>query len=186
MDYSGLVVLLGDLPDLLQALGFRCVPHFTTLQKALRRLLTLPRANRLLTVTVRRFLGRRRGAGAPARGHPRRPFPLEDGPPAAGHREADSFGLRGAGELRLLVFGDHDGLLQPVAQFFLLARPFGQALLQVDDAGAGRVALHLDEHLLGLPLQGLAGLPALPGALSHGAMRAKKDREGTGPTIANG
>jgi hypothetical protein len=59
-DYRGLVVLLDDLPDLVQTLGLRSVPHFTTLQKALRRLLTLPRANRLLTVTVQRFLGRRR------------------------------------------------------------------------------------------------------------------------------
>jgi hypothetical protein len=59
-DYRGLEVLLFDLPELARALGLRTVPHFTTFQKALQRLLTLPRANRLLTVTVQRFLGRRR------------------------------------------------------------------------------------------------------------------------------
>lgn len=36
------------------------VPHWTTLQKACRRLLTLRRAERLLTGTVRRLMGRRR------------------------------------------------------------------------------------------------------------------------------
>jgi hypothetical protein len=59
-DYRGVTALLCDLADLRAALGLVRVPHFTTLQKAGRRLLTLRRANRLLTVTVRRLLGRRR------------------------------------------------------------------------------------------------------------------------------
>src|SRR5262249_1075642 len=59
-DYRGITDLLRDLSDLRGALGLERVPHFTTLQKAGRRLLTLPRANRLLTVTVRRLLGHRR------------------------------------------------------------------------------------------------------------------------------
>jgi hypothetical protein len=58
-DYRGVTALLRDLADLRAALGLVRVPHFTTLQKAGRRLLTLRRANRLLTVTVRRLLGRR-------------------------------------------------------------------------------------------------------------------------------
>lgn len=59
-DYRGIVVLLQDLPDLRHATGLRGVPHFTTLQKASRRLLRLPRARRLLGVTIRRLLPRRR------------------------------------------------------------------------------------------------------------------------------
>lgn len=59
-DYRGIVQLLHDLPDLVGTLGLKKVPHYTTLQKALGRLLKLPRAGRLLSETVRRFLGRRR------------------------------------------------------------------------------------------------------------------------------
>jgi hypothetical protein len=59
-DYRGITALLRDLADLRDRLALDRVPHFTTLQKACRRLLTLRRANRLLTVTVRRLMGRRR------------------------------------------------------------------------------------------------------------------------------
>ena len=43
-----------------RTVGLRCVPHFTTVQKACLRLLRLPRARRLLRATIRRHLGRRR------------------------------------------------------------------------------------------------------------------------------
>src|SRR5436309_536848 len=33
-DYRGVVAILADCADLVAALGLRCVPHFTTLQKA--------------------------------------------------------------------------------------------------------------------------------------------------------
>jgi Transposase DDE domain len=59
-DYRGLTVLLDDHSDLRAILGLRRVPHFTTLQKASRRLLRVPQARRLFTTTVRRFLKRRR------------------------------------------------------------------------------------------------------------------------------
>jgi Transposase DDE domain/Transposase domain (DUF772) len=59
-DYRGVEAHLHDHSDLRAALGLRAVPHFTTLQKASRRLLRLPRARRLFTATVRRFLRRRR------------------------------------------------------------------------------------------------------------------------------
>src|SRR6202022_4639969 len=59
-DYRGLTTLLGDDADLRRTVGLRSVPHFTTLQKASRRLLRLPRARRLLGATIRRHLGRRR------------------------------------------------------------------------------------------------------------------------------
>src|SRR5262249_59956247 len=53
-DYRGVADLLRDLADLRGALALDQVPHYTTLQKAAQRLLTLRRAGRLLTVTVRR------------------------------------------------------------------------------------------------------------------------------------
>ncbi len=59
-DYRGLATLLHDCPDLRATVGLRCVPHFTTLQKASRRLLRLPRARRLLGATIRRHLRQRR------------------------------------------------------------------------------------------------------------------------------
>ncbi len=59
-DYRGVTILLEEWSNLLDALGLDRVPHWTTLQKASRRLLTLRRADRLLTFTVRRLLGRRR------------------------------------------------------------------------------------------------------------------------------
>jgi hypothetical protein len=58
-DYRGLATHLSEHSDLRAALGLKAVPHFTTLQKASRRLLRLPVARRLFTATVRRFLGRR-------------------------------------------------------------------------------------------------------------------------------
>jgi Transposase DDE domain len=59
-DYRGLTALLRDCSDLGRVLALARVPHFTTLQKASRRLLSLRRAQRLLSATIRRFLGRRR------------------------------------------------------------------------------------------------------------------------------
>jgi hypothetical protein len=59
-DYRGLTAILGEWDSLRAAFGLRFVPHFTTLQKASRRLLRLPRARRLLGATIRRHMGRRR------------------------------------------------------------------------------------------------------------------------------
>jgi Transposase DDE domain len=59
-DYRGLAAHLADHSDVRAALGLDAVPHFTTPQKASRRLLRQPRARRLFRTTVRRFLGRRR------------------------------------------------------------------------------------------------------------------------------
>src|SRR5437879_11850556 len=55
-DYRGIATLLHDGAELRATVGLRCVPHFTTLQKASRRLLRLPRARRLLGATIRRHL----------------------------------------------------------------------------------------------------------------------------------
>ena len=59
-DYRGLAAHLKDHGEVREALGLRAVPHYTTPQKASRRLLRQPRARRLFRATVHRFLGRRR------------------------------------------------------------------------------------------------------------------------------
>jgi hypothetical protein len=59
-DYRGLAAHLADHSDLRTVLGLPVVPHFTTPQKASRRLLRLPVARRLFRTTVHRFLQRRR------------------------------------------------------------------------------------------------------------------------------
>ena len=51
-DYRGVTTMLADLPSLRNALDLQSVPHFTTLQKAARRLLVSVPANRLLDATV--------------------------------------------------------------------------------------------------------------------------------------
>ena len=59
-DYRGVCALLADCSDLRQAIGLTLVPHFTTLQKASRRLLKLARVRPLLERTVRMLHRRRR------------------------------------------------------------------------------------------------------------------------------
>jgi hypothetical protein len=59
-DYRGVCQLLADCPDLREVVGLAAVPHFTTLQKASRRLLELGRVRRLIAWTVRRIHGRSR------------------------------------------------------------------------------------------------------------------------------
>lgn len=59
-DYRGLAAHLSDCPSLCEAVELKRVPHFTTLQKAARRLLRSKHVDRLLDETVRRMMGRRR------------------------------------------------------------------------------------------------------------------------------
>ncbi len=59
-DYRGIRQLLLDCSDLRDAIGLEHVPHYTTLQKASRRLLLMPRVRKLLVSTVRRVFKRRR------------------------------------------------------------------------------------------------------------------------------
>jgi len=59
-DYRGVVAHLTDCSSLVETLGLISVPHYTTLQKAARRLLTAASARRLLDATVREQLGRKR------------------------------------------------------------------------------------------------------------------------------
>jgi hypothetical protein len=59
-DYRGLTAILEDFDALRAYLGLKSVPHYTTLQKASRRLLRAPYAKQLFHGTVHRFLGRRK------------------------------------------------------------------------------------------------------------------------------
>src|SRR6476661_8182946 len=60
-DYRGLAAHLTDHPVLTQTvLELRCVPHYTTFQKAARRLLALHKVRRLLGASIRMQFGRRR------------------------------------------------------------------------------------------------------------------------------
>ena len=54
-DYRGIVAILQDSPDLCKAFGLARVPHFTTLQKASKRLLRLRLANAILHRSVKTF-----------------------------------------------------------------------------------------------------------------------------------
>jgi transposase len=54
-DYRGIVAILKDSPDLCKTFGLMRVPHFTTLQKASKRLLRLRVANELLHQSVKSF-----------------------------------------------------------------------------------------------------------------------------------
>ena len=59
-DYRGAAQLLEDWPELRQTIGLKIVPHFTTLQKASRRLLRLRHVRRLLDRTIRDIRGKRK------------------------------------------------------------------------------------------------------------------------------
>ena len=59
-DYRGVAAHLRDAPSLADAIELERVPHFTTLQKAAKRLLASPHARRLLDSTVQQYLGRRK------------------------------------------------------------------------------------------------------------------------------
>jgi len=65
-DYRGVVAHLADCPSLVETLGLAKVPHYTTLQKAARRLLANAPAKRLLDATVREYLGRKRRVASAA------------------------------------------------------------------------------------------------------------------------
>lgn len=59
-DYRGVTAHLTDCASLRETLGLSVVPHYTTLQKATRRLLAAASARRLLDATVRQHMGRKR------------------------------------------------------------------------------------------------------------------------------
>ena len=59
-DYRGIAAILADNSDLRQTLGLQTVPHFTTLQKAERRLLCNTPAQALLDQTLRHARPRRK------------------------------------------------------------------------------------------------------------------------------
>ena len=58
-DYRGLVEHLQDSPEWCQAIELTAVPHFTTFQKAARRLLRAPNVSQLLEETITQVMGRK-------------------------------------------------------------------------------------------------------------------------------
>lgn len=58
-DYRGVVAQLQESPRLAEMIGLEQIPHYTTLQKASKKLLASQRAKRLLNATVHAQLGRR-------------------------------------------------------------------------------------------------------------------------------
>jgi hypothetical protein len=60
LDYRGLQQLLSDCSDLKACIELKSVPHFTTFQKASKKLLAAEPVQRLLSETVRRMMGRRK------------------------------------------------------------------------------------------------------------------------------
>ena len=59
-DYRGVVQFLKDCQSLQEVIGLQRVPHFTTLQKAARRLLKRKEFNELLDATLKQAMGRRK------------------------------------------------------------------------------------------------------------------------------
>ena len=59
-DYRGVVEFLKDCPGLRAAIDLEHVPHFTTLQKAARRLLKRKDVDQLLACTLKQAMGRRK------------------------------------------------------------------------------------------------------------------------------
>jgi len=57
-DYRGVTAILADMPELCQTIGLTKIPHFTTLQKAARRLMASVVSKTLLEGTIRQALGR--------------------------------------------------------------------------------------------------------------------------------
>ena len=66
LDYRGVATLLSEWAELREAVGLRLVPHFTTLQKNMKRLLGVELVRSLLGRSVRCLLGRRRSIGKAA------------------------------------------------------------------------------------------------------------------------
>ena len=56
-DYRGVVQFLKDCQSLQEVIGLQRVPHFTTLQKAARRLLKRKEFNELLDATLKQAMG---------------------------------------------------------------------------------------------------------------------------------
>lgn len=65
-DYRGVVDHLVDHSNLVELLELTRIPHFTTLQKASRRLLAADKAKRLMDATVRQQMGRRKRVSSAA------------------------------------------------------------------------------------------------------------------------
>lgn len=121
-DYRGVCALLADCSDLRQVIGLAAVPHFTTLQKASRRLLRQDRVRRLLADTVRRIHRRRtqvRYAAADSSGfdarHASRYFILRTAANKKGKEPGKPVSYKRYGKLMLVVNCATHAILAAVA-----------------------------------------------------------------------
>src|SRR5690606_35511145 len=58
-DYRGIMAYLHDMPAICQDIGLDKVPHFTTIEKAEKRLLKIAHVRRLLNASVELTMGRK-------------------------------------------------------------------------------------------------------------------------------
>jgi hypothetical protein len=70
-------------------------------------------------------------------------------------RRPPPLGLGNGGELLLLVGGDLDGVLEPLAKNLVLGLTFGELLLEFVDAGLSHSAVYGVSDLLGLAVERL-------------------------------
>jgi len=103
----------------------------------------------------------------------------------AGDAEADPLGLGDGGELILLVSGDLDGSLQAAAKEPILGLAVGELLPEVFDPSFGRRAIDGLDDLLGLAIERLAGLLAVPCHRGHVAVLAAEDTQGAGDPLGD-
>jgi len=59
-DYRGIVQILDDCPNLCKVFELKTIPHFTTLQKASKRLLKSPQASKFIENTVKAVMDKRK------------------------------------------------------------------------------------------------------------------------------
>jgi hypothetical protein len=102
---------------------------------------------------------------------------------SAGDAQTDALGLGDGGELVLLVGGDLDGAIQPLAEGLNLGLLRGEVPLKLVDPGSGRSTVHGLGDLLGLAVERLARLIAVVGQLGDVAISAAENREGTGDSL---
>ena len=122
-DYRGIRQLLVDCPELQEVIGLTSVPHYTTLQKASRRLLRQDRVRVLLDDTVRRIRRRKSrvqhaavdSSGFDARHASRYFIWRRDNQKEQGKRPKKRVSYRQYGKLMLIVCCDTHAILAAVA-----------------------------------------------------------------------
>ena len=106
----------------------------------------------------------------------------EDAEQAAGDRQADAFGLGGAGELGLQVGGEDDGPAPLGLELLQAGSQVGDLLLQAGELLLLGGAVEVAEDGVGFAVEALARDAALLGVVADVAAAAEADDGGTGET----